>query len=602
MIWKQNKWVKYLEGYCQGKNQIQDEYVRKVAENLGLDEPLNIQFEWQKQITQQFEPEDAHGVIILTGTAGDGKTKLCRDIVKQIDGDSFDEAKWNASSYFCTSERTIVKDFSELQDEKSLVIQELLDVLISGASNKPILIAVNDGILVEEIDNFILTAPNEESANRATQLKEIIEDKINLGFSDCKQEDLIKLINLSKLNAKENFSLILDEILNHSGWENCNSCKGKTNTICPIYNKYSLLKTNENIRENLSNIILLLQLNNEHFTIRELLNLATNTILASTPKAKHLRATKKETNYPIFNCNRVSRVNSFEGFAYESTIEVGYWGMNLGPHKMNNARPYSEINKLMFGELSTNHWDNYLKKKSDRKIEIPLDDFNDLLNSKRCSDLDNDAELWGAIVRRSRIQLYCYQNGDDKAYNLQKFSSFSYFKNMVFNELQDNNNCHNIDLISLIVLALNRVFHGRYISENTGKDRLYIPEKDQGSITPISIFHGDELRDRGIYITKVKGDFELTGSRIEPVIVFDIDRNISLKLSLTVELFDFLYRVSKGSPPNTTNPRLYKKLLIFRSKLASKISNTSKLSGKRIETYTIKDGEFRTSTLKVNHG
>jgi hypothetical protein len=149
MTWKQNKWVKYLEGYCQGKNQIQDEYVRKVAESLGLDEPLNIKFEWQKQITQQFEPEDAHGVIILTGTAGDGKTKLCRDIVKQIDGDSFDEAEWNASSYFCSSDRTIVKDFSELQFEKSLVIQELLDVLVNGASQKPILIAVNDGILIE---------------------------------------------------------------------------------------------------------------------------------------------------------------------------------------------------------------------------------------------------------------------------------------------------------------------------------------------------------------------------------------------------------------------------------------------------------------------
>ncbi|WP_405597217.1 MULTISPECIES: hypothetical protein [unclassified Pseudoalteromonas] len=602
MVWKQNKWIKYLEGYCQGKNQIQDEYVRKVASSLGLDEPLNIQFEWQKQITQQFESEDAQGVIILTGTAGDGKTKLCRDIVKQIDGDSFDEDKWNAKSYFCSSERTIVKDFSELQHEKSLVIQELLNVLVNGASSKPILIAVNDGILVEEIDNFILDSQNEETEKRAIQLKEIIEDKINLGFSNCEQQDLIKLINLSKLNAKENFSLILDEIINHPGWEGCNSCEGAIDAICPIYNKYNLLKTQRNIRDNLSDIILLLQLNNEHFTIRELLNLATNTILASTPKAKHLRATKKDTNYPIFNCNRVSRVNSFENLDYESTVEVGFWGMNLGPHKMNNARPYSEINKLMFGELSTNHWDNYLKKKSERKIVIPLDDFNDLLNSKKATELDIDAELWGAIVRRSRIQLYCYQNGDDKAFSLQKFSSFSYFKNMVFDELQESEHCHNLDLISLIVLALNRIFHGRYISENTGKDRLYIPEKDQGSITPISIFHGDELRDRDIYITKVKGDFELTGSRIEPVIVFDIDRNTSLKLSLTVELFDFLYRVSKGSPPNTTNPRLYKKLLIFRSKLASQISNTSKLGGKRIETYTIKDGEFRTSTLKVNHG
>jgi hypothetical protein len=602
MNWKKNKWVKYLEGYCQGKNQIQDEYVRKVAENLGLDEPLNINFSWQEQITDQFKSKESHGVIILTGTAGDGKTKLCRDIVRQIDGDLFDETIWNASSYFCSTERTIVKDFSELETEKSLVIQELIDVLISGFSTKPILIAVNDGILVEEIENFISAAHDNSSKKKAYQLKEIIEDKINLGFSKCKQEELIKLINLSKLNAKGNFSLILDEIIKNPGWEECNSCEGKINATCPIYNKYQLLKNNNNIKENLSNIILLLQLNNEHFTIRELLNLATNTILASTPKAKYLRATQKETNYSIYSCSRVQKIRSFEGLSHESTIEVGYWGMNLGPHKMHNSRPYSEINKLMFGELSTNYWDNFLKNKSIRKIEIPLDDFNNLLHSKKLVELDINTDLWGAVVRRSRMQLYCYQNDDNKAYKLQKFSSFGDYKSMVYEKLENHEKCDDIDLISLIVLALNRVFHGRYISENTGKDRLYIPEKDQGSITPISIFHGDELRDRDIYITKIKGDFELSGARIEPVIVFAISRDVSLQLSLTVELFDFLDQVSKGSPPNTTNPRLYKKLLIFRSKLASQMHKINKKNSQRIETYTIKDGEFRSSTLKVNNG
>jgi hypothetical protein len=602
MAWINNKWIKYLEGYCQGKNQIQDEYVRKVAANLGLDEPLNIQFDWQKEITQQFEVTNNCDVIILTGTAGDGKTKLCRDIVKQIDGDSFDEDIWNAKSYFCTHDRTIVKDFSELQSEKSEVIDELIEVLLNGKSNKPILIAVNDGILVEEIGKYIESVTEEHLRVKAKQLKEIIEDKINLGYSNCEQQELIKLINLSKLNAKDNFSLILEEILSHQGWEDCNSCDGKLNAICPIYNKYSLLKSSKNIPENLSNIILLLQLNNEHFTIRELLNLATNTILASTPKAKHLKATQKETNSEIFNCNRVKKIADFDGYAQESTIEVGFWGMNLGPHKMNNARPYSEINKLMFGELSTNYWDNFLKNKSQRNFAIPLDEFNHLINSKKGSELDIDPELWGAIVRRSRMQLYCYQESDSKAFNLQRFSSFSYFKDDIFQELQYKDSCRDIDLISLIVLALNRVFHGRYISESTGKDRLFIPEKEQGSITPISIFHGDELRERDIYITKIKGDVDLSGSRTEPVIVFEIARDISLKLSLTVELFDFLYQISKGSPPNTTNPRLYKKLLIFRSKLATQISKANHLNNKRIETYTIKQGEFKITALKVNHG
>ena len=602
MTWNTNKWVRYLEGYCQGKNQIQDEYVRKVAHNLGLDEPLNINFAWQEQITKQFESKDSQGVIILTGTAGDGKTKLCRDIVRQIDGDLFNEATWNSKSYFCTSDRTIVKDFSDLQDEKLLVIKELIDVLIDGVAAKPILIAVNDGILVEEIDNYIENEPTDLLVEKASKLKEIIEDKINLGFSECNQQELIKLINLSKLNAKENFSLILDAILEHSGWDGCNSCEGKSSGTCPIYSKFSLLKSSPNIRENLSNIILLLQLNNEHFTIRELLNLATNTLLASIPKAKHLKATKKETTNAIFSCNRVRKTQNFGGFSHESTIEVGFWGMNLGPHKMNNARPYSEINKLMFGELSTNYWDNFLKNISERDVSIPLDDFNDVLNSKKTAERDIEPELWGAVVRRSRIQLYCYQNNDTRAFTLQKYSSFSYYKRRVFDTLSVQDSCNDFELISLIILALNRVFHGRYISENTGKDRLYIPERDQGSITPISIFHGDELRERNIYLTKVKGDFSLTGSRIEPLIKFDIDRDTSLKLALTVELFDFLYKVSKGSPPNTTNPRLYKKLLIFRSKLASKIYKDNRFSDKRIETYRIQNGEFRTTALKVNHG
>ncbi|WP_371187834.1 hypothetical protein [Thalassotalea maritima] len=602
MAWKVNAWIKYLEGYCQGKNQIQDEYVRKVAASLGLEGPLNIDFKWQGQIIQQFNSKDSQGVIILTGTAGDGKTKLCRDIVKQIDGDLFNEDDWNARSYFCNEDRTIVKDFSELQSEKFEVIEQLIDVLTAGKASKPILIAVNDGILVEEIDNYISRARSEEVKKTASLLKEIIEDKINLGFSDCNRQELIKLINLSKLNAKDNFSLIINEIVGHAGWEGCNDCDGKKNNQCPIYSKYQLLKTSKTVRENLSNIILLLQLNNEHFTIRELLNLATNTILSAIPKPKSLKTCSEDLNHSVFNCLRVSKVNNINDYFSDTSIEVGFWGMNLGPHKMLNYRPYSEINKLMFGELSTNYWDNYLKEESERALKLPLDAFNDIVNAKATKKAQVEPELWSAVIRRSRMQAYCYQSQDPKAFLLQKYRSFGYYKDRIFEKLQLSTRCEDFDVISLIILALNRVFHGRYINEQSGKDRLYIPENGQGSITPISIFHADEIRDRDIYISKVTGDFQLDGARIEPEVVFVIDRQTSLKLNLTVELFDFLYEVAAGAPPNTTNPRLYKKLLIFRSKLATQIHKISRTSINRLETYTIKDGDFKPSTLKVNHG
>ena len=43
MTWKNNHWVKFLEGYCKGKNQIQDEYVRKVAKRLGIEIQVRVE-------------------------------------------------------------------------------------------------------------------------------------------------------------------------------------------------------------------------------------------------------------------------------------------------------------------------------------------------------------------------------------------------------------------------------------------------------------------------------------------------------------------------------------------------------------------------------
>jgi len=597
MTWKNNHWTKFLEGYCKGKTQIQDEYVRKVAKSLGIEEPLDIKFPWQQEILEKFESKAQHRLIILTGTAGDGKTKLCRDIVKSLDGESFDENEWNANGYFSTQYRTIVKDFSELKEDKERLIRELIEILDTKVVSKPILVAVNDGILVEDLENFIDNVTDEKEKEIAKHLKEIIEDKINLGFSNCEGQELVNLINLSKLNAKENMSLIFDTMLDHSGWNECEGCVGKENQSCTIYNKYSLLKSHPHIKENLCNIILLLQLNNEHFTIRELLNLSTNTLLASVPKSKALKVADAQSNVTVMNCKAMSKVEHAPVFNSESSIEVGFWGMNLGPHKMHSTRPYSEINKLGFGELSTNYWDRLLKQKDKREFSIPLDINNNLFDERRLEGIDSNNERWDALIRRSRMQLYCYQNNDSTAFHLQRFFHFGSYQEKVYNTLLNSDCAMDINTIAMIVLSLNRVFHGRYISENSGRDRLFIPEKGQGSIAPISIFHGEDIRERDIYIKSIRHDVNLSGARVEPVLILELDRDNEVKISLTVELFDYLMHVSKGAPPNTTDPRLYKKLLILRSKISSKVRKNL-----RTETYSIQNGEFKQVVLEVQNG
>jgi len=98
-------------------------------------------------------------------------------------------------------------------------------------------------------------------------------------------------------------------------------------------------------------------------------------------------------------------------------------------------------------------------------------------------------------------------------------------------------------------------------------------------------------------VKSLRHDIDLTGARVEPVLILEIDRDVSVKVSLSVELFDYLMHISKGAPPNTTDPRLYKKLLILRSKISSKVR-----PNKRTETYSIENGEFKQIVLGVENG
>ncbi|WMN82026.1 hypothetical protein NI384_09655 [Vibrio parahaemolyticus] len=290
----------------------------------------------------------------------------------------------------------------------------------------------------------------------------------------------------------------------------------------------------------------------------------------------------------------MSKIDYPEEFNSESTIEVGFWGMNLGAHKMHYNRPFSELNKLGFGELSTNYWDTLLKDKNKRNFSIPLDSNDSLFEGRQIYGSDSNNELRDAIIRRSRIQLYCYQSNDNNAYHLQRYSNFRFYLESVYNALNSDSKADDVKTISMIILSLNRVFHGRYISEFSGQDRLFVPEKGQGSITPISIFHGEDIRERDIFIEKIENDMSLSGARVEPVLILYIDHDKKVQVSLTVELFEYLSQVSKGAPPNTTDPRLYKKLLILRSKISTLIREN-----RRTEMYSIHNGDFKQVILEV---
>ena len=529
MGWLENKWVRFLDGYTQGLGQIQDEHVRKAAQKLDV-KPLQIDLAWQQEVIDRFTESFAPELIILTGTAGDGKTKLARDIVMHLKGSDFSEDEWNELRFIRSDNEIIVKDYSELSfNEKGLIIDELVDIYKSRQVKRRILIAVNDGILVESLDEYINHCNDVEHSKLVYEIKKIIEDKVNLGFSDKQHSELYNLINLSKLNAKTNLELIFKSILQNDGWTACSDCTGSIDKSCPILKKRQQLIDNSHIIENLSNVILLLQLNNEHFTIRELLNLASNTLLASTPKHPSLQLIDITFPNETLRCKSIAKNHDqLDKVSKESSIEVGFWGMNLGINKMHDSRPYSEINKLEFGLHSSNYWDSKIKKK-ERQYYLPIDDINaNNINPK-------------TLITRSRMQLYCFQRDDKKAYELQRYTSFKEYYNNIYTPLAQVSGMPKevpSTTIEDIIMALNRVFHGRFISDNFVKSNLFVPRSGLGSIGSRTIFHNYHIDINSISIAQnITDESSLSGSRVEPFIIIRVEDE-EVKLALPIELYD----------------------------------------------------------------
>ena len=196
--------------------------------------------------------------VILTGNAGDGKTYLCRQIVNSFTGKQITD--WEAYSAQPIERDGIhlhvVKDLSELGDERGKHILRGLAASYSNANTHRYLIAANEGRLRALL--------SEDATQR--DLYDTVNRQLEAG-PDTNSPHLI-IINLNAVTTSSFVPSALKWMTTAEHWTSCHACRIAHR--CPIRHNAQRL-SDERIAARVQMLYQLLEHLDIHVTVRDML-------------------------------------------------------------------------------------------------------------------------------------------------------------------------------------------------------------------------------------------------------------------------------------------------------------------------------------------
>jgi hypothetical protein len=250
-----NTFVQYLDQF----NVLSPNHAKIYDEYTNSDDTYRISIQTQIEQFLLSIFRDSPRSVIMTGNAGDGKTRLCRAVYESLMGEPL--ASWPDSGIvevpFHHGKLIIVKDLSELTETVIYNNLTRLQSTIEGnhASRIYFLIAANEGKLTKFL-----------SQNQSLQLlSELVQNR----FMDHANNDgQLYLVNLQDVTSSIYAARIMEEWNREENWADCKSCSKPAN--CVIHLNHRKM-SQESIRERLAEQYRLLDCLGIHVTMREIL-------------------------------------------------------------------------------------------------------------------------------------------------------------------------------------------------------------------------------------------------------------------------------------------------------------------------------------------
>lgn len=572
-----SRWIRFLRGYGPvPRNEVMyDEFIRRTASQLGVN-PLQFQHPASTPVLEAITGDELRSVV-LTGTAGDGKTYLCRQVWERLGGDAraWQRRDPHLSAEFVIGGETVtlhvIRDLSawapqrgtSWPPEREAVLQSYCEsVLGTGNARERFLIAANDGQLMDAWHRLEQTPA--VAATRELMERMLVEGKRR------EPGAALDLFNLSQHSSAELLDLAIDALVSHDGWSHCRSLDAPAGEFfgsdCPVRHNYELLQT-PLVRRRLRELLELCDYNRVHIPIRQLLLLLANGLLGHPDAPAGLLSAEDVPG--------VIRA----GTAAKASLYDNLFGGNLTESARENRLIFDALSRFGIGYETSNRVDNVLIFGEDDEVLRPY--FDRYLAAdpfygadagyraaqrKYIEGADEDPDRAGDFLRRlvgqRRGLFFKIENveADDLGlWQLTVFASAGEYLERVVHTLGRGERVDR-PILARLVRGLNRIFTGMLI----GNDReLFLATDITVSSARVSRLLEDRIsvdRRYGQQVDVVTGDGL-------PTIEVTFTPSIRERLELTLTRFEFLSRVAAGALPNSFSKECYEDLLAFKSRL-----------------------------------
>ncbi|WP_426052876.1 hypothetical protein [Bacillus sp. DC4300-2b2] len=567
-----NNWISFLRQYgpIPRNDNMYDETIQRIIKKKKVT-PINIEMIYLEEIIRNFHSESPAS-IILTGTAGDGKTYYCREVWKALGGAENQWAKNNKiNELFLNGKKIIfIKDLSELSTDDKEILTLMADSISGEENNIIFLVAANDGQLIESWKSIHQT-------HNISNIRVFIEELL---ISGKRRRDgyNLSLYNLSHSNSALLFPKIIHEVLLNPGWEECSNCLFSTGEqICPIFeNKKRLESENNLIVKRLTDLLTLCEVNELHLPLRQLLLLVANMLLGH-PEAKER----------LLKCGDIPEILG-KDTAHLASIYRNIFGENLPDRKRSSIDVFNTLNKYGIGTETNGIIDNILIfGEDDSKYKELYEQFvltdtkygadKTFISEKKAylegESLEKDTFLNLLKSQRQRL-FFIIPTELEEELMIWRLTTFQYageFLKELYKPLHDRNRV-NTQYISRMAKGLNRIITGLLIEE---KDRLILSTSGNHSQAKISRILEEFISvkaNRGEY---VKFELDKENSKVYLAVGFSNDLP-PVRLHLQLVRYEFISRVAEGALPGSFSRECYEDILAYKSKLLKRLEERRK--------------------------
>jgi len=554
------KWIRLLRAYgpVADNEAMQAEHVGKLSAHLGVPK-LAFDHPARKLILECFPVSTgSFRNVVLTGTAGEGKTSLCFELFHALTGNS---AGGHHGVEVVTvgtpnGQRTLTLIYDVTAWRKKTngyLSQDHVGVLTRMAasafdeSDEYFVLAVNDGQMHELFRALPADAP--ELVRRLE--KSLIELHAR-GERDSGER--LRLINLSMVPSEEIMRLCLAAVLDRPEWI-CfaeESDKPFFSEPSSLSRNYRVLNTSE-VRAKLIMLARIADLTGHHLPIRGVLCLLTNALLGH-PDARD------RVIRPGAEANTIGK----SGTAHKGALHRTLFGENLTTSNRRKREVYRFLSMLRIGDETTTDLDELLifgtrdeelKSAYDELVSIdPYDqrnpDFDALLKRYIRGDIIDEAEtalfLAELAAERRRVFLQASQESLQKhlLWRITVFHHAWEYLEEILKPLEEGKPPAHLHLRKL-ASGLNRIWTGLLLADDASE--VYLATGLDVSTSPIS----------DIYLSQVELDSEPPGLEIvrkEAGCVPDAVLRANgkeFRFTLTLPRFEFLCRVADGAMPSS---------------------------------------------------